>query len=126
MKFLAQQLPLEPIQGPTSPYVPDSSQADASSYLSTAETILSNVLAILSIIGAIMFAINFLLGGLNWISAGGDQGKIDKAKKQMTGAAIGLIIIAASYAITSIVGAVTGIEILNPAATITSFMEGKQ
>ncbi len=94
-------------------YQPKGTKAE--NFLNTGEHIISNILAVLSILGGIYFVVYFLLGGLNWITAGGDQGKIDKAKKQMTGAAIGLIIISASYAISYIVGLVTGIHVLEPA-----------
>lgn len=91
---------------------------DAENFLGMGEHIVSNILAILSILGGIYFLVYFLMGGMNWIIAGGDQGKIDKAKQQMTGAAIGLIIISASYAISYIVGLVTGIHILEPASIL--------
>ena len=113
---------LKPITSIDNPYTPKTGSS-ADQYLSSFEKIISNTLAVLSIIGAIMFAVNFLIGALNWISAGGDQGKIDKAKKQMTSAAIGLIVIAVSYAITYIVGLVTGINILYPGEAIQNIMK---
>ena len=111
-------LQLDPIKGIDNPYVPDPNSSNVQAYTDSAEKIISAVLTILSIIGAIMFAINFILGGLNWITAGGDKNKIETAKNQMTGAAIGLITIAASYAITYIVSMVTGIPILDPGKAI--------
>lgn len=112
-------LPLGPISGPGA-YDPAVSTS-VSPYTSAVEKLLSNILAFLSIVGGLMFLIYFLLGGLNWITAGGDQGKVDMAKKYMTGAAIGLIVIALSYSISYIVSRVTGINILNPGATISTF-----
>lgn len=115
--LLSQSKELGPIQGPDSPYIPKVTK-DVGSYASSLELIISNTLAVLTIIGAIMFSIFFLIGGLTWITAGGDQGKVDDAKKKMTGAAIGLIIIGLSYSIAFIVSKVLGIDILNPAQTI--------
>lgn len=117
-KYLA-QVPLGPISGPGA-YDPGVSSSVAP-YTSAVEKLLSNILAFLSIVGGLMFLIYFLLGGLNWITAGGDQGKVDMAKKYMTGGAIGLIIIALSYSISYIVSRVTGINILNPGAVISTF-----
>ncbi len=97
---------------------------NAQSYFDAGEKIISNILAILSILGGIYFTVYFLIGGLNWITAGGDQGKIDKAKKQMTGAAIGVIIISASYAISYVVGLVTGINLLEPGKLLNGLMGG--
>ena len=87
---------------------------------SAVEKLISNVLIVLTIVGGLAFAIYFLLGGINWITAGGDKGKIDKAKGMMTNGAIGMIVIAVSYAITWIVGKALGIDILNPGAIINA------
>ncbi len=94
-------------------------------FFDAGEKIVSNILAILSILGGIYFSVYFLLGGINWIIAGGDQSKIDKAKKQMTGAAIGLVIISASYAISYIVQLVTGIKLLEPGKLLQGLMGGQ-
>ena len=85
---------------------------------SAIEKLTSNVLVMLTVVAGMAFVLYFLLGGLNWITAGGDKGKIDKAKGMMTNGAIGLIIIALSYSITWIVGKAIGIDILNPANII--------
>lgn len=94
--------------------------SDLASSTSAVEKILSNILVVLTIVAGISFVLYFLLGGLNWITAGGDKGKIDKAKSMMTGGAIGLIVIAVSYAITWIVGKALGIDILNPGTLLNS------
>jgi hypothetical protein len=91
---------------------------DLASSTSAVEKLISNVLVVLTIVAGISFTLYFLLGGLNWITAGGDKGKIDKAKGMMTGGAIGLIVIAVSYAITFIVGKALGLDILNPGTII--------
>ena len=89
---------------------------------SAIEKLISNVLVILTIVAGIAFVLYFLLGGLNWITAGGDKGKIDKAKGMRTNGAIGMIVIALSYAITWIVGKALGIDILNPGTIINNIV----
>lgn len=91
---------------------------DLASSTGAIEKLISNVLVVLTVVSGLAFALYFLLGGLNWITAGGDKGKIDKAKGMMTNGAIGMIVIAVSYAITYIVGKALGIEILNPGAAL--------
>jgi cytochrome bd-type quinol oxidase subunit 2 len=86
------------------------------------EKLISNVLVVLTVVAGIAFVLYFLLGGLSWITAGGDKGKIDKAKGMMTNGAIGMIVIAVSYAITWIVGAALGIDILNPGTIINGIV----
>ncbi len=87
---------------------------------SAVEKLISNVLVVLTVVAGIAFTLYFLLGGLNWITAGGDKGKIDKAKGMMTGGATGIIVIAVSYAIVWIVGKALGIDILNPGSLINN------
>jgi hypothetical protein len=91
---------------------------DIAGSTSAIEKLMSNILVMLTVVAGMAFVLYFLLGGLNWITAGGDKGKIDKAKGMMTNGAIGLIIIALSYSITWIVGKAIGIDILNPATII--------
>ncbi len=82
------------------------------------ESLISNTLVVLTVVAGLAFTIYFLLGGLNWITAGGDKGKIDKAKAMMSNGAIGIIIIAVSYAIVWIVGTALGLNILEPGKII--------
>ena len=91
---------------------------DIGSSTSAIEKLISNVLVVLTVVAGISFVLYFLLGGLNWITAGGDKGKVDKAKGMMTSGAIGLIIITLSYAITWIVGKALGLNILEPSTII--------
>lgn len=93
---------------------------DLASSASAVEKLISNVLVVLTIVSGLAFTLYFLLGGLNWITAGGDKGKIDKAKAMMTGGATGIIVIVVSYAIVWIVGKAIGLDILNPAAVLNT------
>lgn len=82
------------------------------------DNLLSNIVGLLTVIGGLTFLVYFIIGGLTWISAGGKQDKVDKAKQYMTNAAVGLIAIVAAYAIASITGTVLGIEVLAPCQEI--------
>lgn len=62
-------------------------------------TIISVFLGILGII----FIVLIIYSGFNWMTASGDEGKIETAKKTLSRAIIGLIIIVAAYAITKFV-----------------------
>jgi len=53
----------------------------------------------LSLLG-IIFVVLMILGGYNWMTAQGDESKVEKAKSTIQKAVIGLIIIVASYSIT--------------------------
>ena len=62
----------------------------------TAEIIIE---AFLSLLGVI-FIILMIIAGYDWMSAAGDERKVDKAKDTILRAIIGLIIIVSTYAIT--------------------------
>lgn len=81
-------------------------------------TLLSNLITTITVVGSLAFVVYFTIGGLKWITAGGDKAKVAEAQTQMTQAAIGLIVIVVSFFIIGIVGAVLGIDILNPFKTL--------
>jgi len=82
------------------------------------ETLISTLVGALTAIAGLGFLIYFMIGGITWITAGDDQAKHQKAKKQLTDAAIGLIVVAVAYAIAGVIGVVLGIDILNPATIL--------
>lgn len=53
----------------------------------------------LSVLG-IIFVVLMVLAGYNWMTAGGNEEKVEKAKDTIRRAIIGLIITASAYAIT--------------------------
>jgi len=53
----------------------------------------------LALLGVI-FVLLLVIAGFNWMTAAGDEEKINKAKDTIKAAVIGLIIIAAAYSIT--------------------------
>lgn len=79
---------------------------------------ISNMVTTITVVGSLAFVIYFFIGSLKWITAGGDKGKVAEAQSQMTQSAIGLIAIVASFFIIGIVGAVLGLDILNPFKTL--------
>lgn len=55
---------------------------------------------------------NLVIGGIQWINAGGDEKAMSSARRRITNAVIGLIIVVAAAAITAIISQVFGISIL--------------
>ena len=53
----------------------------------------------LSLLG-IVFVILLIYGGYSWMTAGGNEDKVTKAKETITRAIIGLVIVASAYSIT--------------------------
>ena len=80
--------------------------------------LLSQVITVFTVVAGLAFIIYFMLGAFKWITSGGDKGKTEEAKTQLTQATIGLIVVVVAYFIVGIVGGVLGIKILDPAATL--------
>lgn len=77
-------------------------------------------LGLFTVVGGMLFLLYFILGALSWITSGGDKGKVEKARSQLTNAALGLIIVIVSQAIAGIVGGVLGLDILRPVNMLES------
>lgn len=58
---------------------------------------------VLSFIG-VLFLILTIYGGINWMTAGGNEQKVQKAKTIIINAIIGLLIVLSAYTITSFIG----------------------
>ncbi len=57
-------------------------------------------------IGGLAVIIMFLWGAIEWIVAGGDSGKVQKARDRITQAMIGLVLLVGSFVIISYLGKV--------------------
>lgn len=54
-----------------------------------------------------------LIGGVQWIMAGGDKEGTEKARKRITSALIGLVIVFSVFAFVKILSAIFGVDLLN-------------
>lgn len=70
------------------------------------ETVINIIRWILGIL-ALLAVIFVIYGGFLWLTAGGDEARIDKAKKVISGAVIGLIIVLLAWAIVIFVANTT-------------------
>jgi hypothetical protein len=69
---------------------------------------LVNFFIALAVIGALFY---LLLGGLAWVTSDGDKAKLETARNRITHAIIGLVIVAAAWAVTVFVGKFIGIDV---------------
>lgn len=76
-------------------------------------TLITALINALLVIAALMAFVYLVLGGLQWITSGGDKSGMEAARNKITHAIIGLIIVAAAYAIMVLVGNFLGISISN-------------
>lgn len=80
--------------------------------------VISNLIGFLTVIAGIYFAFQFIFGAYEWITSGGDSQKIQKAQQKMLNGVIGLIIVIAAVFFIDLIGALLGLDILNPIPTI--------
>lgn len=126
-KLIAQQAqfggpikPVSPIYGQE--LAKDSPEALAP--LKDFETIITTSIGILTVVASLFFVVYFFMAALKWTTAGGDSGKVGKARDEMVQGVMGLIVVVAAYGILGLVGTIIGINILNPAQTIFEALPG--
>jgi len=75
----------------------------------------SNLIGLLTVVASVYFVFQFVMGAFNWVSAGGEQSKVQKAREKMTQSTIGLIVIVMTYGLVGLIGSVVGLDLLRPA-----------
>ena len=72
------------------------------------EVVFENLVSIiLGLVGIVLFVL-LIVGGIKYITAGGDPKGIEEAKKTLTLAIAGVVLIALSYLILNLIGIITG------------------
>lgn len=109
-------------QPPTKAFAPVEGATGAAAVGAPIVEFISNFLGFITGLAGIMFLIYLIFAGLSWVSSGGDKGKVEAARNQMTQAALGLVVVIAAYSIAGVVGRVLGLDILNPVSVIESII----
>jgi hypothetical protein len=74
-------------------------------------TILPTIITIAFIIGAVIFIFIFIAGAFGWVTAGGDKGKLEDARRKITHAIVGLVIMLLVWFMIQMVNLILGINI---------------
>lgn len=90
--------------------------------LTQLERVISTVIGLITVAAGLFFVVNFVLGAFEWVTAGGDSGKIQKARDKMVQSAIGLIVVVLAYAVIGLISGILGLNILNPAETLGTLL----
>ncbi len=73
-------------------------------------TLMTWILQIVLIISVLLVLFQLVLAGVNWITSGGDKAKTEGARSRIVAAIIGLVIVAASWAIFIFILQMIGID----------------
>lgn len=65
--------------------------------------LISFLLRFVMILATLLVLFQLIMGAFDWITSGGDKGKTDRARQRIISAIVGIIIIAASFAIANLV-----------------------
>lgn len=74
--------------------------------------IIKNIITLFYTIGAIGFIVMFLWGAVDWIISGGDKEKVSAARRRITTAIIGVVLLSLTFVIMVVLGQVLGINAL--------------
>lgn len=75
---------------------------------------LSNLIELIFTAAGIVFIFMLLWGAFQWLISGGEKEKLAQAQQRIIHAIIGLVLIAISFAIISIIGTFTGFKLFEP------------
>ena len=82
-------------------------------YANNFGTMFSSILNVVMLIAALLVFAFMIWGGIEWITSGGDKQKAESARNKLTSAVIGLVIVAASYAVVTLVVQFLGFDSFN-------------
>lgn len=72
-------------------------------------TLIGNFIAAGIIIAALLVFLYLVWGGIEWITSGGDKAGLEQARNRITNALIGLVLVAAAWAIITLITTFLGI-----------------
>lgn len=76
------------------------------------DSLIGRILRVVLAVAALLVFLYLIWGGIEWITSGGDKGKTESARNKITAAVLGLIILAASYAILLVALKFIGVDSL--------------
>ena len=78
---------------------------------------ISNLISAATLIAGLGFVAYLIMGAFRYLTSGGDEKAVGEARKTIFHALMGLVIIVLTLAITAVIQAVMGLDILHPVFT---------
>lgn len=79
----------------------------------TVSGIISTLIRVLVVVAAVLFFVWLVLGGIKWITSGGDKGKTEEARQQITAALVGLVVVFSAWAIAQLIKILFGVDLFD-------------
>ena len=77
--------------------------------VSQLEKIISNVIGFITIIAFVFFLFQIIFAGFTFMSASGDEKKLETSRKKLTNGILGLTIVVVAYGLTAFIGKLLGL-----------------
>lgn len=81
-------------------------------------SVISITIGVLTVSAGLYFMVQVFSSSFQWLSSGGDKQALEAARKRLSHAIIGLLMVVLSYALISIIGLVFGLNILSVAGVL--------
>lgn len=73
------------------------------------ESIISTVIGVLTLVAVIFFVVQIILAGYGFMSAQGDKGKIETARKRLTDSILGITIVVIAFGAGALIANLVGL-----------------
>lgn len=93
-------------------------------FIASLELYIGDIIGALTVLASLFFIVYSFLAAYEWATAGGDSGKVEKAKNRFVWGTLGLVLIVASYSIIGLIGSLVGISILEPGTLLNEIIPG--
>ncbi len=82
-------------------------------------TVLNNTIQLIYVAAGIIFIFMVLISGLQWITSGGDKEAVGNARRRLTWAIIGIVLLALAWVIINVIGDITGFQFFEGQVKLT-------
>lgn len=72
--------------------------------------VLSKIIQLIYTVAAVLFVFMVIISAVQWILSGGDKEAVGNARKRLTYATIGIVLLAIAFVIIRVIGQITGFE----------------
>lgn len=73
--------------------------------------LIGQLVGALFIAGFLLAFVFLIMGGFSWITSGGDKTKLEKARDEITNSLMGIVVVAAAWAISVLVAKFFGLDL---------------
>lgn len=116
---------IQPVTDARTPQLTGNAQNVNQSFINSLETYVSDIIGVITILAALFFIVYAFTAGFEWVTAGGDSGKVGKARDRLLWSTLGLVLIVAAYSIIGLIGSLVGLNLLDLSKMINNIIPGQ-